>query len=109
MKSILTFCSKVVGKEFITSCKFFMRMTCKLCIVARKDGKVEDYRRQLVEHYKDTPEILKRLHGEGYTLAVASRTGATDDANSLLKLFDWDKYFTYKEIYPGSKVAHFKR
>lgn len=70
---------------------------------------MEDRNKRIVEHYPDTPAILKKLHCDGYTLAVASRTGATDDANSLLKLFDWDKYFTYKEIYPGSKVAHFKR
>lgn len=77
--------------------------------IHRKDGKVEDRNKQIVDHYKETPDILRTLHSEGYTLAVASRTGATEDANSLLSLFGWDKYFSYKEIYPGSKIAHFKR
>lgn len=53
--------------------------------------------------------MLQRLYDEGYILAVASRTGEMKGANQLLKLFGWEKYFKYKEIYPGSKVNHFKR
>lgn len=55
------------------------------------------------------PEILENLHNEGYQMAVASRTGAIEEAYSLVELFDWNKYFQYKEIYPGSKVTHFDR
>lgn len=51
--------------------------------------------------------MLQTLHDEGYTLAVASRTSEIKGANQLLQLFDWDKYFSYKEIYPGCKVRHF--
>ena len=37
------------------------------------------------------------------------RTGEIDGAEQLLHLWDWNKYFTYKEIYPGSKVTHFAK
>ena len=37
------------------------------------------------------------------------RTTAVTTGRKLLQALDLDKYFKYKEIYPGSKVAHFKR
>ena len=37
------------------------------------------------------------------------RTPCTEEARSILHLFDWNQYFTYKEIYPGTKTNHFKR
>ncbi|CAL1285766.1 unnamed protein product, partial [Larinioides sclopetarius] len=37
------------------------------------------------------------------------KTEWPEGAKKLLKLFDWEKYFTYKEIYPGRKTTHFKR
>ncbi|XP_045601335.1 magnesium-dependent phosphatase 1 [Procambarus clarkii] len=75
----------------------------------KKDGHIVDARSKRVKCYKEVPNVLKWLHDEGYILAAASRTGEVDGANQLLKLFDWDKYFTYKEIYPGCKVNHFQR
>ncbi|KAG7159409.1 magnesium-dependent phosphatase 1-like isoform X2 [Homarus americanus] len=74
-----------------------------------KNGQVVDAQSRKVKYYKEVPSVLKQLHNEGYVLAVASRTGEIDGANQLLKLFDWEKYFTYKEIYPGSKTTHFQR
>lgn len=53
--------------------------------------------------------MLEKLKQEGYQLGVASRTSEIRGANDLLKLFDWDKYFQYKEIYPGDKTTHFSR
>ncbi|CAL8108718.1 unnamed protein product [Calicophoron daubneyi] len=41
-------------------------------------------------------------------LACASRTEASKIANTILRLLDWEKFFDYKEIYPGSKTQHFK-
>ncbi|KAH3775977.1 magnesium-dependent phosphatase 1-like [Dreissena polymorpha] len=75
----------------------------------RKSGEVVDRHGRLVKHHRDVPKILERLKSEGYILAVASRTSCTKEANSLIALFDWDKYFTYKEIYPGCKITHFNK
>ncbi|XP_071085873.1 magnesium-dependent phosphatase 1-like [Haliotis cracherodii] len=75
----------------------------------RSDGQVYDRHGKMVICYPDVPQVLHRLHSEGYTLAVASRSSTPPEAHELCHLFDWDKYFTYKEIYPGSKVTHFGR
>ncbi|XP_067650778.1 magnesium-dependent phosphatase 1-like [Haliotis asinina] len=77
--------------------------------VKRSDGQVYDRHGQVVSFYPDVPWVLQRLHSEGYTLAVASRSCTPPEAHELCHLFDWDRYFTYKEIYPGSKVKHFGR
>lgn len=63
---------------------------------------------QTIKHYPEVPEILKFLKDEGIPVAAASRTSEIDGANQLLDLFGWDKYFKYKEIYPGSKLHHFR-
>lgn len=42
-------------------------------------------------------------------MSVASRTSEVDGAEQLLKLFDWNKFFQNKQIYPGSKDTHIKR
>ncbi|XP_015509446.1 magnesium-dependent phosphatase 1 [Neodiprion pinetum] len=62
-----------------------------------------------IKYYPEVPEVLKELVKDGYELGVASRTGEIQGANQLLNLLGWDKYFTYKEIYPGCKVTHFSK
>lgn len=42
-------------------------------------------------------------------MSVASRTGEIDGAEQLVNLFGWNKYFTNKQIYPGSKDTHINR
>lgn len=42
-------------------------------------------------------------------MGVASRTSEIQGANQLLDLFEWNKYFKYKEIYPGCKKKHFNQ
>lgn len=74
-----------------------------------RKGQIVDRWNKKVKPYKEAAEILKELHAEGYAIAVASRTGEINGANQLLNLYDWDKYITYKEIYPGSKINHFER
>ncbi len=41
-------------------------------------------------------------------MGVASRTSALDWAEELMHLFDIKKFFDHFEIYPGSKLSHFK-
>uniref|UniRef100_A0A0P4WZA3 Magnesium-dependent phosphatase 1 n=2 Tax=Scylla olivacea TaxID=85551 RepID=A0A0P4WZA3_SCYOL len=72
-------------------------------------GQVVDMYNKKIKYYAEVPEVLKWLHKEGYVLAAVSRTGEIKGANQLLELFDWDKCFTYKEIYPGCKITHFNR
>ncbi|XP_069703408.1 magnesium-dependent phosphatase 1 isoform X1 [Periplaneta americana] len=77
----------------------------------RKDklGNVVDSLGDKIKFYPEVPKALESLHAQGYSLGVASRTGEIDGANQLLDLFDWNKYFKYKEIYPGCKVTHFNQ
>ncbi|XP_076169849.1 magnesium-dependent phosphatase 1 isoform X2 [Ptiloglossa arizonensis] len=74
-----------------------------------KSNDVVDAHGTIIRYYKDVPDILKQLSNEGYELGVASRTSEIQGAKQLLNLFNWDKYFKYKEIYPGSKVTHFSK
>lgn len=74
-----------------------------------QNGDIVDTFNATIKCYPQAPQVLQKLHMEGYILGVASRTSEMDGANQLLKLFDWDKYFTYKEIYPGCKITHFTR
>ncbi|KAJ8927912.1 hypothetical protein NQ314_019542 [Rhamnusium bicolor] len=71
-------------------------------------GEIFDSFGSKIKCYPEVPEVLKNLHDEGYILGVASRTGEIQGAKQLMTLFGWDKYFSYKEIFPGSKTTHFK-
>nr|WP_321452826.1 magnesium-dependent phosphatase-1 [uncultured Carboxylicivirga sp.] len=59
--------------------------------------------------YPDVRDILEDLKNKNITMALASRTSAPSWARQLLKLFDIEDYFTYQEIYPSSKIAHFNQ
>jgi magnesium-dependent phosphatase 1 len=62
-----------------------------------------------IRFYPEVPKVLSTLLKDGYEMGVASRTGEVRGANQLLELFNWNKYFKYKEIYPGCKVTHFNQ
>jgi len=63
----------------------------------------------MIKHYPDTPKVLKCLWDNHIDVSVASRTGEVDGAEQLINLFGWNKYFTNKQIYPGSKDTHINR
>ena len=71
------------------------------------NGQIVDKNQQVMNCYTDVPTVLRKLSSDGYDMAVASRTEYPEGANHLINLFDWDKYFKYREIYPGSKITHF--
>ena len=60
----------------------------------------------LVKYYPEVPAILERLKSLGYRIGIASRTSCIDEANDLLRLFNWDQWIDYKQIYPGCKITH---
>jgi len=59
--------------------------------------------------YPDVIDILEELKENNRKIAAASRTYEPGWAQDLLHLFDIDKYFDLKEIYPNSKIAHFRK
>ncbi|XP_017482488.1 PREDICTED: magnesium-dependent phosphatase 1-like [Rhagoletis zephyria] len=75
----------------------------------KKGDKVYDRNNQHVTYYKEVPAVLEKLISLGYELGIASRTGAIEEAEDLLRLFNWNQYFSYKQIYPGTKTTHIKR
>ncbi len=72
------------------------------------NGHILDRTGRKIRLYREVPEILEMLNEKGFTIAAASRTHAPDIADTLMKMFDIKKYFQMMEIYPGSKLAHFR-
>ncbi|KAI0261115.1 magnesium-dependent phosphatase-1 [Gloeopeniophorella convolvens] len=93
----------------------------------KRDGNalnvVHDKYGDKVAFYHDVPQILHRLRAGGVIVAACSRTTATALARQALSLLlvppkagDPEspvqpaiQFFDQLEIYPGSKIAHFKQ
>lgn len=73
----------------------------------KTNGKVYDRYKKEVKFYPDVPDVLQNLHSKGFRLGIASRTSCGSEANDLTRLFDWDRFFHFRQIYPGSKTTHF--
>lgn len=73
------------------------------------NGSVLDAHGRTVKPFPEVQEVLKHLKSLNYEMAIASRTHATQEANKLVELFGWNKYFSYKEIYPGRKTTHISK
>ncbi|KAJ6632178.1 magnesium-dependent phosphatase-1 [Mycena sp. CBHHK59/15] len=85
----------------------------------RSGDAVVDVYNTPVAFYDDVPAILRRLHEQGVLIAACSRTHAPEIARQALKLLlvprnDGEpaqpaiEFFTETEIYPGSKLTHFR-
>ncbi|XP_052232590.1 uncharacterized protein LOC127845847 isoform X2 [Dreissena polymorpha] len=69
--------------------------------------KVCDASGREVKSFPDITHLLQRLHSEGYKLGIASEAFYKEECAKLVKLFGWEEYIDYQEIYPGSKIFHF--
>ncbi|MEC9036620.1 MAG: magnesium-dependent phosphatase-1 [Verrucomicrobiota bacterium] len=74
-----------------------------------RSGRIFDSKGSELKLYPGTIDILEELKYEHFDLGIASRTNEPDWARELLDLLNVRDYFRYEEIYPGSKVTHFKR
>ncbi len=72
------------------------------------NNKIVDSRGAHMRLYDDVRDILRHCREQGFELALASRTTAPDWAEDLLSLLQIDHYFPIREIFPGSKISHFK-
>lgn len=60
--------------------------------------------------FSTTHPLLTALHTSNILVSLASRTEAPPLARQVLDLLHLRQYITgYEEIYPGSKVGHFRR
>jgi magnesium-dependent phosphatase 1 len=74
----------------------------------KKDSKIFDGHGLEMKLYPDVIHIMEELFHSGHLMAVASRTGEPLWAEDLMKIHLIYPYFHFKELYPGSKIAHFK-
>ncbi|CAH8602741.1 unnamed protein product [Heterobilharzia americana] len=76
----------------------------------RKNNVIYDVNERRVDVYPDSEKILRIIsESPVIKLACASRTSAINVAQQLLRILGWSNLFDYTEIYPGSKISHFKR
>ncbi|MCM8540252.1 MAG: magnesium-dependent phosphatase-1 [Lentisphaeraceae bacterium] len=68
----------------------------------------EDRYGRIVTLYNDVMEILDWCDSQGITMALASRTGEPAWARELLKMLRVNERFKYNEIFPSTKLIHFK-
>jgi magnesium-dependent phosphatase 1 len=74
----------------------------------RKNGIIHDEDGRKLQLYPQVYSILERVREKHIPMSVASRTSASEWADDLMHLFDIKKFFDHFEIYPGSKLSHFK-
>ena len=69
---------------------------------------VSDSEGKVVKLYPDAMEIFQVLEDNNTPMAIASRTEEPEWAKLLLELLGIREKFKYEEIFPDSKVTHFK-
>ncbi len=75
----------------------------------RMNNHVVDSNGSIITLYPEVRDILNQLKEQNMTMALASRTSAPSWAKELLRLFEIEHYFAFQEIYPSSKLKHFKQ
>lgn len=75
---------------------------------SERNGRIYDSAGFEMRLYPETIILLQELARLEIPIAIASRTGASDQAKELLDLFGIGHYFTGIEMYPGSKIPHFR-
>jgi magnesium-dependent phosphatase 1 len=73
----------------------------------RYNGHITDGEGRNIILYPEVRAILRQLQEKEISMALASRTTSPAIARRLLDLFGIDTYFSYLQIYPGTKVRHF--
>ncbi|XP_024081285.1 magnesium-dependent phosphatase 1-like isoform X2 [Cimex lectularius] len=73
------------------------------------EGHVYDSKGVKVTVYAEVNRVLERVHKMNIMMAVASRSTASTGAKDLMHHLGWDKYFSAREVFPGSKVTHFHK
>lgn len=63
---------------------------------------------RIVTLYDDVMEILDWCDSNDITMALASRTGEPGWARELLEMLGVSDRFEYNEIFPSTKVIHFR-
>ena len=74
----------------------------------KQNGVVHDTVDRKIRLYPEVFPILENLNRNQVQIGVASRTYAPDWADELMRLFEIKKYIHHFEIYPGSKLSHFR-
>ncbi|MGC9342223.1 MAG: magnesium-dependent phosphatase-1 [Bacteroidales bacterium] len=74
----------------------------------KKGNKIFDDNDTEMKLYPDIIHILEELFHSGAGIAIASRTTEPSWAEDLLTMHKIAPYFHHKEIYPGSKLTHFR-
>ena len=72
-------------------------------------GQVVDSAGRILKLYEDVIGILDWLEDQSILMGLASRTERPAWACNLLDLFAIRNRFHFSEIYPGSKITHFKQ
>ncbi|TFK38575.1 magnesium-dependent phosphatase-1 [Crucibulum laeve] len=85
-------------------------------------NEVLDKHNEPISFYKDVPQVLHRLRAAGVKIAACSRTDAPTLARQCLRMLlvppktgsedgpnTAISFFDELEIYPGSKITHFKK
>lgn len=73
------------------------------------NNKLLDRSGKWIRLYPDVVKILNELKQKNKFVVLASRTFEPKWAQELIEHFNIDYFFDLKEIYPASKIQHFKK